>query len=193
MKIIILICILFPQLSFGYLTNLSDKDLSDLRAGEILIRKEDVKGETFPKVTLIQVIPHSPQSNMKAFTDYTNHKNFIPNILVSKIIKENGNIADVYFEMKLPIISDIYKYTTRHEILIKGQAAILNWKLIESKQIKASEGSLIFEEFEGKTLFTYTSHTTPKSSFAWFVKRKVVPELIIVIKAITQHLEKTAK
>ena len=49
-----------------------------------------------------------------------------------------------------------------------------------------------FEEFEGKTLFTYVSHISPDSSFAWAVKSRVLPDIKKNIDAVINYLDKNA-
>ena len=178
--------------AFAFKVNLTPEEIERLKKGEELERVEELKGEVFPRVTLINVIPHSPKANMDVFLDFENHKKFIPGLVKSKIVKKNGNATDVAFEMDLPAPISNSEYTTRNFVENSGNNYYLTWELVKSKQVKRTNGMVIFEEFEGKTLFTYVSHITPDSSFAWAVKSRVLPDVKKNIDAVMKHLNKTA-
>ncbi len=193
MKTLITILLLsFSGLTFALRTTLSPKELKALKAGKEITRVEELEDEVFPRVTLVNVIPNSPRENMEIFSDFESHKNFIPGLRTSKIVKREGNITDVFFEMEMPIISNT-EYTTRHKVAYEDDAAILTWNLLKSDQVKRTKGMIMFEEFEGKTLFTYVSHITPKSSLAWTVKGRVVPDVKKTIDAVIKHLKTAAQ
>ncbi len=191
-NIILFAALTLPLSSFAYRVTLTPKEMDQLKKGKEITRVEEIKGEVFPKVTLINVIPHTPEQNMSVFTDFKNHKKFIPGLVKSDIVKQSGNITDVDFELNLPAPASNSKYITRHTVVTEGKDAILTWDLVKSKQLKATKGSIIFEEFEGKTLFTYITHITPSSSLAWVVKSRVVPDTKETIHAVIKHLGQTA-
>lgn len=190
-SIIALLILSLPALAFR--TKLSAKELALLKQGKEVERVEYLKGEIFPRVTLLNVIDHTPKQNMAVFTDFENHKNFIPGLKQSKIVKKNGNQTDVFFELHMPMPVSNSEYTSRHTVTTEGNDSILKWKLLSSKQVKDSKGTVMFEEYEGgKSLFTYVNHVTPASKLAWVVKEKVVPEVKDNIKVVIKHLGKTA-
>jgi ribosome-associated toxin RatA of RatAB toxin-antitoxin module len=192
MKMILLFVLLGLSLStFAARIKLSPIELEKLKRGKEITRVEELKGEIFPRVTLINLIPHTPHQNMKVFSDFEKHPKFIPNLLKAKIVMAKENITDVAFEMKMPIVKDT-KYTTRHTVVYEGNDAILSWDLVKSDQMKRTKGTVMFEEFDGKTLFTYVTHITPHSILAWTVKGRVVPDVKKNIKAVKAYLAKTA-
>jgi hypothetical protein len=191
-KIIFLSSLLISFASYAYRVKLSPAEVEQLKAGKEITRVEELKREVFPKVTLINIIPHTPEQNMSVFSDFKNHKNFIPGLVKSDIVNKSANITDVSFELNLPAPASNSKYVTRHTLVKEGKDEILTWDLLKSKQLKATKGSIIFEEFEGKTLFTYITHITPSSSLAWVVKSRVVPDVKQTIKAVIKHLGATA-
>lgn len=180
-----------PLTAFALRAPVTPAEIEKMKKGEEITKVEELKGEVFPRVTLINIIPHTPKENMKVFADFENHKNFIPNLLKSKIVKVEGNATDVAFEMDMPIVKNT-KYVTRHFVTYEGNDAILNWDLVKSDQLKKTKGTIMFEEFEGKTLFTYVTHMTPESSFAWTVKSRVVPDTKETMKAVRKYLSKKA-
>ncbi len=190
-KFITLATLIISLSANAYRVELSASDLEKLKKGQEIERVEELKGEVFPRVTLINIIPHSPHQNMTLFTEFENHPKFIPGLVNAKVVNKTGNITDVSFEMEMPIVKNT-KYTTRHFIDYEGKDAVLKWDLLKSKQLKATKGSIIFEEFEGKTLFTYVTHITPESSLAWTVKSRVVPDVKKNMKVVREYLAKNA-
>lgn len=182
---------LFSVSSFAYRVNLTPEEIEKLKKGDEIVRVEELKDEVFPRVTLINIIPHSPYQNMTLFTQFENHPKFIPGLLKAQVVNKTGNITDVAFEMEMPIVKNT-KYTTRHFVDYEGKDAVLKWDLLKSKQLKATKGSIIFEDFEGKSLFTYVTHITPSSSLAWTVKSRVVPDVKKNMKVVREYLAKNA-
>lgn len=191
MKTLLTLLLFIPTLTHAARSELTASELERLKRGEEITRVEEMKGEPFPRVTLISVIPHSPRENMKTFTDFENHRKFIPGLLKSKVVAVQGNSTDVAFEMDMPIVKNT-KYTTRNTVVYEGDSATLTWDLVKSDEVKKTRGMVRFEAFEGKTLFTYTTHITPNSSFAWAVKSRVVPDVKKNIEAVKNHLAKNA-
>jgi hypothetical protein len=140
---------------------------------------------------LINIIPHTPKENMELFSHFEDHKKFIPGMTKSKVVKVEGNKTDVFFEMEMPIVNNT-QYTTRHTVNYEGNDAILTWDLVKSDQLKKTKGMIMFEEYEGKTLFTYVTHITPESSFAWTVKSRVVPDVKKTMEVVKSYLAKNA-
>lgn len=192
MKIsITLLTFLISFSTYAFRVQLSASETELLKKGKEIVRVEELKNEVFPRVTLINIIPHTPHENMNLFTQFENHPKFIPGLLAAKVVNKEGNITDVAFEMEMPIVKNT-KYTTRHFVDYEGKDAVLRWDLLKSKQLKATKGSIIFEEFEGKTLFTYVTHITPESSLAWTVKSRVVPDVKKNMKVVREYLAKNA-
>lgn len=190
MKKLLLLSLLTLSSAHAYFIDLTAAELEKLKKGEQIERIEEIKDEPFPKVTIVSVIEKSPKENMKIFTDFENHKNFIPGLVRSKIVRHEGNETDVDFEMHMPLPVSNSEYVTRHTVVEEGKNQKLTWKLLRSEQIKDSQGVVMFEEFEGKSLFTYVNHISPKSRFAWTVKSKVAPDIRKNVKVIIKHLAK---
>jgi ribosome-associated toxin RatA of RatAB toxin-antitoxin module len=186
-----IISFILPLSTYAYKLNLTAQELTELRKGKEIERVVEVKGEVFPKVILVNVIPHTPAENMSVYSQFENHTKFVPNLVNAKVVNKVGNSTDVAFEMEMPIVNNT-KYTTRNTIEEAGNDRILTWDLVKSKQVKATKGMVAFEEFEGKTLFTYVSHISPDSSFAWAVKSRVLPDIKKNIDAVIDYLGKNA-
>ncbi len=181
--------ILLSSSVFAYQLAFTPAELEKLKKGEQIERVEEIKNEVFPKVTLAQVIPHSPKENMDVFSDFESQKDYIPGMKKAEIVHKEGNTTDVYFKIHMPMPVSDSEYTTRHVIKNEGKNYFLTWDLLKSEQIKASKGVVNFEEYEGKSLLTYTSLITPKSSFAWAVKGQVAPDTKKNVDIIIKHLD----
>jgi ribosome-associated toxin RatA of RatAB toxin-antitoxin module len=173
--------------------DLSPQDIARLNKGEQIKRVKTLKGQVWPEVTVITVIPNTPKENMDVFTDFESHKKFIPNLTKAKIVRKEGSETDVAFEMDMPMPLSNSSYTTRHTLVQSGEAYTLSWNLLKASQMKACKGSAKFEPYEGKTLFTYNNHITPDSKFAGMFKEKAKDDVVTTVNIIIKHLGKTIK
>lgn len=195
MKFLSFLLPLFFSLSaFAIRDDLTPAEIKKLKNGQTVKRVINLKGKAWPQVTIMSIIPNSPKQNMNVFKDFKSHKKFIPGLLKSKIIRKvSENEIDVAFEMKMPWPLSNSVYSTKHRLEEKGEDHKLSWSLIKSNQMKATEGQVIFEAYEGKTLFTYINHITPDSSFAGMFKGRVEGDVEKTAKIIKKHLAKSIK
>jgi hypothetical protein len=168
--------------------DMTPDEKSQLLQGKMVKRVINLKGKSWPQVTIMQIIPNSPKQNMDVYTEFDQHKNFIPDLIKSKIISKTDKEIDVAFEMKMPFPVPNSIYTTKNIFENSGEDYKLSWTLIKANQLKATEGSVIFESYEGKTLFTYINHITPDSSFAGMFKGRVDGDVEKTVKIIIKHL-----
>lgn len=178
----------FPLLALK--ADMTPDEKSQLRQGKMVKRVINLKGKSWPQVTIMQIIPNTPKQNMDVYTEFDQHKNFIPDLIKSKVISKTEKEIVVSFEMKMPFPVPNSIYTTKNIFENSGEDYKLSWTLIKANQLKATEGSVIFESYEGKTLFTYINHITPDSSFAGMFKGRVDGDVEKTVKIIIKHLGK---
>ena len=171
--------------------DLTPDEASKLKSGKIVKRVLPLKDKSWPQVTIMKIIPFTPKQNMEVYSQLDQHKNFIPDLIKSKIISKSEKEIDVAFEMKMPFPVPNSVYTTRNIFENHGDDTKLSWSLIKSNQMKATEGSVVFEVYEGQTLFTYINHIAPDSSFAGLFKGRVEEDVEKTVKIIIKHLNKT--
>jgi hypothetical protein len=176
----------FPLLA--HKADMTPDEKSQLRQGKMVKRVINLKGKSWPQVTIMQIIPNTPKQNMDVYTEFDQHKNFIPDLIKSKVISKTEKEIVVSFEMKMPFPVPNSIYTTKNIFENSGEDYKLSWTLIRANQLKATEGSVIFENYEGKTLFTYINHITPDSSFAGMFKGRVDGDVEKTVKIIIKHL-----
>lgn len=175
-------------------TDISASDLDRLRSGEIIREVEELKGEIWPKVTIKALIPNSPKENMDVFDNFETQKDYIPDMIKSEIVEKiSDNKYAVAFEMKMPWPISNTEYVSENTIKQDGNDYRVDWKLIKSNQMKDTKGSVVFEAFEDKTLFTYVNHITPDSKFASMFKGRVPDDVEKTVKVIIKHLDKNIK
>jgi hypothetical protein len=183
---------LFSFSSFAIKADLTPAEISSLQKGKRVKRVISLKGKSWPQITIMKIIPFTPKQNMDVFSNFEDQKKYIPDLIKSSIIRKVGdNQTDVAFELKMPWPVGNSIYSTKNIIENTGEDYKLTWSLIKSNQMKATEGNVIFEAYDGKTLLTYTNHITPDSSFAGMFKGRVEGDVEKTVKIIIDHLNKT--
>lgn len=184
--------LLLISLSAFAQTNPTPEEIEKLKKGEQLKQVINLPNEIWPKVIITALIPHTPKENIDVMSKYETQKDFIPDMKKSKIVeKVSDNATNVEFVLKMPWPVEDSKYTTTNIIEQNGDNYKLRWHLVKANQMKATQGSMDFVAFEGKTLFTYTTHITPDSSFAGLFKSRVVSDVEKTVAVIIKHLDKT--
>lgn len=189
--LIFILSLIFSFYSFAL--DLTDQEQEILRQGEIVKRVNWREGYTWPQVTIISVLPHSPIENLAVFSDYESHKKFIPDMVKSKIEKQVGPLeTDVKFVMKVPWPIKSSTYVTKNIIeKTDSEEYRVSWSLVKADLIKDTVGTVEFEKFEGRTLFKYTSQIVPDSMFAGMFKSRVEGDVEKSVKEILSHLKTT--
>ncbi len=184
--------ILLTLSTFVQANNPSPQEIEKLKKGELLKQVINLPNEIWPKVIMTALIPHSPKENITVMSDYEAQKNYIPDMKKSKIVEKiSDNATNVEFVLGMPWPVEDSKYTTTNIIEQSGENFKLRWHLVKANQMKATQGSMDFVPFEGKTLFTYTTHISPDSSFAGLFKSRVESDVEKTVKVIIKHLDKT--
>lgn len=177
--------------SYALRTDLTTSEIALLKNGKQIKQAVTIEGQIWPKVIVVSLIPHTPKQNMEVFSQFESHRKFIPNLTKSKIVRKEGNATDVSFEMDMPMPVSNSLYTTRHILENTGDDYKISWSLLKSNQMKSSNGFVVFEAFEGKTLFTYENHISPDSSFAGLFTSRVKSDVEKTVKIIIKHLDKS--
>ncbi len=172
---------------------LSQTEKDQLSKGQIVTKVNWKEGYIWPEVTVYSLLKHSPKQNLDVFLDFETHKNYIPDMLESKVVKRiSQNQLQVYFEMSMPWPVKKTNHTTNNIISKNSDGSYtLKWNLVEGKMLKATDGYMNFSNYEGKTLLTYVSLIVPNSSLAGMFKNRVAEDVEKTVKVISKHLVKT--
>ncbi len=170
---------------------LNPEEKTKLLSGEVV---EEIKWRdefVWPLVTMRALVPGSPEANMKSFTQFDKHPSFIPDLLVSKVVKTiSPTQMHVYAEMKVPWPVNKSTYTTNNVITKKPDGSVdLTWNKVEGKLIKATDGHITFTPYEGKSLMEYQSQIVPDSKFAGMVKNQVPKDVRASVTKIIEYLK----
>lgn len=166
-----------------------------LEKGELVKRIVWKKGFVWPEVTIYAHVPHAPLENLTAFLDFNSHKDYVPDMLKSKIIKTPSPVeTHVYFEMKVPWPVNKSTHTTKN-LLSKGPdgSVTVTWSLISADMLKDTNGHMKFIPKGDLSLMEYVSLIVPNSSFAGMFKNRVAGDVEEAVIKIRQRLEKTVK
>jgi len=188
----IILSLLFSLSSFGA-TALTEDEKAQLKKGEFITKVDWKEGYIWPEVTVYSLLKHSPKQNLDVFLDFETHKNYIPDMLESKVVKRiSQNQLQVYFEMSMPWPVKKTNHTTNNVISKNTDGSYtLKWNLVNGKMLKATDGYMNFSNYEGKTLLTYVSLIVPNSSLAGMFKNRVAEDVEKTVKVISKHLVKT--
>jgi ribosome-associated toxin RatA of RatAB toxin-antitoxin module len=191
-KLICAFLLSFNLSAMAAIAELMPMTISQLKNGQVIKRVEALENEVWPRVTMMGIIPHTPKQNIEIFSRFENHKNFIPDLTQSKIVKRvSENEFWIHYRMKMPWPVEDSEYTTSNTITREGDNYRIDWRLIEGNQLKATTGTVLFETFEDKTLFTYISHISPDSKLAGMFTTRVPKDVEKTFHIIAQYLKHT--
>ncbi len=169
----------FPASADDILQELDAQQLASVRSGEAVLKIVDVKGESWPVVTLYQKFDASPEECVAVFGNCESHKDFFPHLNQSVITQiEAPHILEVEYSVSLPFLPN-QTYTLRSSLndYNEGSSFVADWKLVKSGALKTTQGSARFEPFEGGTLVAYQNFVVPKSSFALMFKKQALEQV----------------
>ena len=191
-KLIFFLILLFSHFSYS-MEPLSSEEKKQLSTGQAVKRVIWKEGYVWPEVVVFKILEFTPKENLTVFLDYETHKNFIPDMLESKVVKKvSPNESHIYFEMEMPWPVKKTSHTTRNVLSSDANGNFkLTWNLIEGKMLKSTDGYMEFSTFEGKTLLTYVSQIVPNSSLAGMFKNRVAEDVEKSVDMISRHLKKT--
>jgi hypothetical protein len=147
----------------------------------------------WPEVSIRVLIDHKPEENITEFMKFETHKDYIPDVLDSKIVKKiTPENFHVYLAMEMPWPVKKSEQVTNN-VLSKGEdgSFTLKWNLVKAEFVKATDGFVTFKPYNGKTLMEYQTFIVPNSSFAGMFKDRVATDVNKTVKTITKHLNKT--
>jgi hypothetical protein len=173
--------------------NLTQSQRQEIAKGNMVKEVNWKEGYVWPEVTILTVLNHSPLDNMNVFLDFDAHKTYVPDMLESKIVKKvSPQQMQVYFEMEMPWPVKKTSHVTNNVVSNHSDGSYtLTWNLVKADMLKATDGSMTFYPYEGKTLLKYVSLIVPNSSLAGMFKDRVASDVEKSVQKITRHLTKT--
>lgn len=184
--------LLTSSLSFAF-EPITSGENEKLMKGETIQYVQWKEGYVWPQVSMRVLLDHKPEENMTEFTKFETHKNYIPDVLDSKIVKSiSPENFHVYLAMEMPWPVKKSEQVTNN-VLTKGTdgSLTLTWSLVKGEFVKATNGHVTFKPYNGKTLMEYETFIVPNSSLAGMFKSRVATDVEKTVKVISKHLNKT--
>lgn len=165
-------------------------DKEKVERGELVLYEEKVPDATWNKLVYFKMIPVNAKTAMAIFSDFEAHKNFVPNMILSQIVKTHKPWEmDIKFELDLPWPVPNAVYTTKNKIekMLGNNSTSykVSWSQVEANSTEKSFGSCSFVHVsDKKSLMIYENFVEPKSIFATFFESKAVSDTTETVKAI---------
>lgn len=174
---------------------------SQLLGTKITPKTVEVKDEVWPRVEAQALIKASPLASTAIFAAYDYQKNYIPNLLESKVTLENvtkgKNDTHVTYKLDMPWPLSDSSYIHGHELTSPDNGSYkVRWYMIKSDSAENVQGHALFAphpQNPNYTLMTYVSLVSPKSFLAGIFKKIMVGDVIKSIEAIRSTTEKLSK
>jgi hypothetical protein len=174
---------------------LSQTELARLTNKELIIHSKEVPKCPWPEVTVFTLVDVSPVEAAALFSNYQDHKKYIPDLVKSDPIgrlAENEIIVD--FEMRLPWPLANSKYSTGNIFnRLDNNEYQICWYLVESDSLLDSKGTVQFIPYGKKTLLKYQSLIRPDSKLAAMFSSKARGSISKVVQAIVTYIEEIKK
>ncbi|MCX5815749.1 MAG: hypothetical protein NTX75_05835 [Proteobacteria bacterium] len=189
--------ILYASLSFSStaLAQPTQAELAKLVNKELIINSKKIPRCPWPEITVFTLIDVSPVEAAALFSNYQDHKTYIPDLIKSDPIKkiaENETIVD--FEMLTPWPLANSKYCTGNVLKkLENNEYEISWYLVESDSLVDSKGMVHFIPYGKKTLLKYKSLIHPDSKLASIFSSKVKSGVTKTVQAIVAYIEETKK
>jgi hypothetical protein len=180
--------LLLPTVALADAKPLTRDEVATLKAGNLVTRTRELKGEVWPEVTVMGALPGTPAAGYAAYSDFASHTHFIPGLLRSDIYRGQKGEEWVQTEMKLPWPLENAFCTTRVTSRRQGDTYEMAYTFVEGNHMKDMYGSVRFLPWNGGTLFVLVSHTTPKSPLASLWTSRVPGQVEAAVKATVKHL-----
>jgi hypothetical protein len=197
MKILLtaFVFIIHASLSFSMtpFTELTQTELTKLTGKELIIHSREISKCPWPEITVFTLIDVLPVEAAALFSDYRDHKKYIPDLIKSDPIRKiAGNEIIVDFEMHIPWPLANSKYSTGNVFnKLDNNRYEICWYLVESDSLVDSKGAVQFIPYGKKTLLKYKSLIHPDSRLASIFSSKARSGITKTVQAIVAYIEET--
>lgn len=156
-----------------------------------LLRLKEVKGSPWPELIIRTFINAKPEEASAVFFAYDEHKDFIPDLRVSRPYKYHSSTElNIYFVLNIPWPLKDSHYVTYNKLekTEEGGYKII-WKMLKSDSAKDSYGGIEFIPYKGRTLLIYKNLSIPKHRLAKLFKGKMIKKAVKTVFAIVKRVE----
>jgi len=194
-----LILILAIRASFCFavtpLVELTQTEMAKLTDKELILHSKEIPGCPWPEMTIFALIDSSPLEAAALFSNYEDHKKYIPDLIKSdpaRKLSQHETIVD--FEMAIPWPLANSKYSTGNVFNgLANNEYQISWYLIKSDSLIDSKGLVQFSPYGKKTLLKYKSLIYPHSKLASLFSSKAKSGMTKTVQAIVTYIEETKR
>lgn len=188
---ILILSAVLPVTASEILQGLDSARKTDVLAGKQAVLLEDVAGQIWPRIRVIQTIAAAPEEVAALFFDYGQAKTFIPKVFKSDISRRvSPREIEVDYGVSVPIFPDEF-YTASNKVSrIPGGGYLFEWRLLRAVQTKASVGNFRVEPWKSGSFVCYQNLTTPPSAIAKLLKGKAIEMTKDTVRAIGREAER---
>jgi len=170
------------------------------QAKSIEIKTQEIKDQVWPRVVVTAHIDATPLESVAIFAAYDYQKNYIPNLIESKVhlekVSANSNDTQVEYTLDMPWPLSDGHYIHGHKLTRPAPNSYkVEWYMVKSDSAEDVYGEALFEPSgPGKgTTLTYVSNVTPKSFFAGIFKKMMLKDVRASVEAIIKTTEEKTK
>lgn len=174
--------------------SLSGAQLSQLKAGEMVVESKDVPGGVWPQVTIYTLVAAPVATIGGVFRDYAHAPEFQPSIVSATVVAHpSANVYNVEYTQKLPMFGTT-KFTVQNTFQTSGDALTVTWKLLKSSMADISDGSLQVEPYGDGSIMRYINYVKPKlGALAGMAKGSALDSVKTTVSELKAEAEKRAK
>lgn len=190
-----LILIIFLSANARALSVINKADIPILDREEIVLYKEKVEGNSWPRLKINLLINSSPLEAIAIYLALDHQKNYLPDLLESKPIRHvtaTEVITEYELELPWPLSNSHYTHGSNFKKLKDGSYKA-NWYMVKSDSAHAVDGSAHFSEYKGKTLMQYEILIRPKSALSGIVRGFMIKNTKASMMAIKTEIERSKK
>lgn len=165
--------------SEGIVPELNQEDYENLLKNRLIVRYKDVKGGSWPEVTIFKLIKATPRECAAVFSYYPDQTNYSPDLMESRPIKYiTPSDVHVLFRFDMPWpASNTVSVTGNRLSRLPNNSYQIEWYFVKSDSVHNNHGTAQFFPYGDFTVYRYRNYIEPKSSLAKLFKNKMIKNL----------------
>ena len=191
MKIFRYILLIFILTQLAVSPKKADASPDNKKEQYFKLTTSEVQDSKWPALDIKFAVKASPLEAIAIFAAYEHQKNYVPNIIRSKIIKVHSPtevVVDYEMDLMWPIPNATY--SNLHKLSQNEDKSYhLEWSKVTSSTADTVQGSATFFKKNDITLIHYKSLIRPSSPFAGLIESTMLGDVIDTMKAIRDYTE----
>jgi hypothetical protein len=175
-------------------SSLSADQVSQLKAGQMVVVSTDIPGGVWPQVTVYTLVNAPVPVISSVLRDYAHAQDFQPSIVSANVVAQpSPNVYNVEYTQKLPIFGTT-SFTVQNTFAESKGSLSVKWTLLKSSMADVSDGSLLVEPYGSGSIMRYINYVKPKLGFvAGAAKKSALDSVKQTVTDLKTEAEKRAK